>query len=543
MKKPIFNKKDLTKEEIIDEFRKQFGDIIPNSSFIYDFYQHAIKSKNINNFLALQELNILPQDCNITTYDFVLGVAKYDNNKEFFSLYKDLGILNEEYIIKDLTRSNCIISTLLSQNKKDTLNNLLNSGYPKKIFNNSSYLYYILQNKDENAAKYLCNNNIKIPFSLIISAFMWSGSNSKNIQKYYNIIETFLDHKLNDKEINNIQLNQLKTTAYLSLLHCETLNKDLLDTFLDKYKPGVYDSFYFEFMNKEKSLSKKIAESEETLNYFLKNDISNFSNSDLKKISHLVGYHALKNNSEHNFYNILEKSMNFNIKDFLKSEDIDLKYLVKDAFIQHKNNTYSLLIKNGLSLDYSEQKDLFKQTFNYFSYMYRHSNGKKISKSHEPFIINHIIEDPSFDINSSNINIEISFKERDFQINFLQLALESKNTNILNSLKNQERFDVMYSLTEFIFNKVNEYKLKGIKNPNDILDEYSDELIKNINFVSRIYKIDIKDTIINNIPNVFYSNICKEDFNDLLKVSTDRNDLNAILKTKRQVTAFKKGRL
>ena len=92
MKQSIFNNKNLSTKEIIGEFYKQFYNEIPDSkSIVTNFYFDALKSKNINNLLALQELNILPKNSNITTYDFIWDVIKLDNYKDFFSLYNDLG--------------------------------------------------------------------------------------------------------------------------------------------------------------------------------------------------------------------------------------------------------------------------------------------------------------------------------------------------------------------------------------------------------------------------------------------------------------------
>lgn len=540
MNKSIFNNKNLSKKEIINEFYKQFNNEIPDSkSIVTNFYFDAIKSKNINNLLALQELNILPQNSNITAYDFIWDVIKLDNYKDFFSLYNDLGIFNEEYINRDLERTNCIISSLIFKNKTDVLNNLLDAGFPHKLSSNSAYVYYILNNKNEMAAKQLFDKNIEIPFSLMISAFMWSSSNSKNIQKHYNVIEMFLDNM--NKEIDNSKFNQLKTMAYLNLLDSQNLNESLLNTFLNKYKPGVYDPFYFEFMNKEMGLSKKIAESELHLHYFLKNDISEFSTNYAKDLSYSIAYHALRKNSNENIYTLLEKSFDFNFKDFIKSDISDSQSLIENSFINYDNDTYKFLIKNGLSIDYTKQQELLDKTFRHFSNMYNYNNGKQIAKAQEEFIIEHIIGDSAFELNKPNINVEISNQYKFFPINFLQMALEIKSKKILNSLKYQDRFDIISSTSEYVFSKIHEYKIKENLNSEDLSMELSEKL----NIISKIFKIDIQNIVFNSISDICSYKISKEDFTELLKTEMDRKNLKEVLTSvrKRNSVSFNKGRL
>ncbi|HCJ8468035.1 TPA: hypothetical protein NV714_001766 [Escherichia coli] len=540
MNKSIFNNKNLSKKEIINEFYKQFNNEIPDSkSIVTNFYFDAIKSKNINNLLALQELNILPQNSNITAYDFIWDVIKLDNYKDFFSLYNDLGIFNEEYINRDLERTNCIISSLIFKNKTDVLNNLLDAGFPHKLSSNSAYVYYMLNNKNEMAAKQLFDKNIEIPFSLMISAFMWSSSNSKNIQKHYNVIEMFLDNM--NKEIDNSKFNQLKTMAYLNLLDSQNLNESLLNTFLNKYKPGVYDPFYFEFMNKEMGFSKKIAESELHLHYFLKNDISEFSTNYAKDLSYSIAYHALRKNSNENIYTLLEKSFDFNFKDFIKSDISDSQSLIENSFINYDNDTYKFLIKNGLSIDYTKQQELLDKTFRHFSNMYNYNNGKQIAKAQEEFIIEHIIGDSAFELNKPNINVEISNQYKFFPINFLQMALEIKSKKILNSLKYQDRFDIISSTSEYVFSKMHEYKIKENLNSEDLSMELSEKL----NIISKIFKIDIQNIVFNSISDICSYKISKEDFTELLKTEMDRKNLKEVLTSvrKRNSVSFNKGRL
>lgn len=540
MKQSIFNNKNLSTKEIIGEFYKQFNNEIPDSkSIVTNFYFDALKSKNINNLLALQELNILPKNSNITTYDFIWDVIKLDNYKDFFSLYNDLGIFNEEYINRDLERTNCIISSLIFKNKTDVLNNLLDAGFPHKLFSNSSYVYYILNNKNEMAAKQLFDKNIEIPFSLMMSAFMWSSSNSKNIQKHYNVIEMFLDNM--NKKIDNSKFNQLKTMAYLNLLDSQNLNEGLLNTFLNKYKPGAYDPFYFEFMNKEMGLSKKIAESELHLHYFLKNDISEFSTNYAKDLSYSIAYHALRKNSNENIYTLLEKSFDFNFKDFIKSDISDSQSLIENSFINYDNDTYKFLIKNGLSIDYTKQQELLDKTFRHFSNMYNYNNGKQIAKAQEEFIIEHIIGDSAFELNKPNINVEISNQYKFFPINFLQMALEIKSKKILNSLKYQDRFDIISSTSEYVFSKMHEYKIKENLNSEDLSMELSEKL----NIISKIFKIDIQNIVFNSISDIFSYKISKEDFTELLKTEMDRKNLKEVLTSvrKRNSVSFNKGRL
>lgn len=540
MKQSIFNNKNLSTKEIISEFYKHFNNEIPDSkSIVTNFYFDALKSKNINNLLALQELNILPKNSNITTYDFIWDVIKLDNYKDFFSLYNDLGIFNEEYINRDLERTNCIISSLIFKNKTDVLNNLLDAGFPHKLFSNSSYVYYILNNKNEMAAKQLFDKNIEIPFSLMMSAFMWSSSNSKNIQKHYNVIEMFLDNM--NKKIDNSKFNKLKTMAYLNLLDSQNLNESLLNTFLNKYKPGVYDQFYFEFMNKEMGLSKKIAESELHLHYFLKNDISEFSTNYAKDLSYSIAYHALRKNSNENIYTLLEKSFDFNFKDFIKSDISDSQALIENSFINYDNDTYKFLIKNGLSIDYTKQQELLDKTFRHFSNMYNYNNGKQIAKAQEEFIIEHIIGDSAFELNKQNINVEISNQYKFFPINFLQMALEIKSKKILNSLKYQDRFDIISSTSEYVFSKMHEYKIKENLNSDDLSMELSEKL----NIISKIFKIDIQNIVFNSISDICSYKMPKEDFTELLKTEMDRKNLKEVLTSvrKRNPVSFNKGRL
>ena len=540
MKQSIFNNKNLNTKEIISEFYKHFNNEIPDSkSIVTNFYFDALKSKNMNNLLALQELNILPKNSNITTYDFIWDVIKLDNYKDFFSLYNDLGIFNEEYINRDLERTNCIISSLIFKNKTDVLNNLLDAGFPHKLFSNSSYVYYILNNKNEMAAKQLFDKNIEIPFSLMMSAFMWSSSNSKNIQKHYNVIEMFLDNM--NKKIDNSKFNQLKTMAYLNLLDSQNLNESLLNTFLNKYKPGVYDPFYFEFMNKEMGLSKKIAESELHLHYFFKNDISEFSTNYAKDLSYSIAYHALRKNSNENIYTLLEKSFDFNFKDFIKSDISDSQSLIENSFINYDNDTYKFLIKNGLSIDYTKQQELLDKTFRHFSNMYNYNNGKQIAKAQEEFIIEHIIGDSAFELNKPNINVEISNQYKFFPINFLQMALEIKSKKILNSLKCQDRFDIISSTSEYVFSKMHEYKIKENLNSEDLSMELSEKL----NIISKIFKIDIQNIVFNSISDICSYKMSKEDFTELLKTEMDRKNLKEVLTSvrKRNSVSFNKGRL
>lgn len=542
MKQSIFYNKNLSTKEIIGEFYKQFNNEIPHSkSIVTNFYFDALKSKNINNFLALQELNIFPQNSNITTYDFIWDVIKLDNYKDFFSLYNDLGIFNEEYINRDLERTNCIISSLINKNKIDVLNNLLDTGFPKKLFPNSGYVYYILNNKNEMAAKELFDKNIEIPFSLMISAFMWSGSNNKNVQKHYNIIEMFLDNMNKNDNIDNSKFNQLKTMAYLNLLDSDHLQENLLNKFLNKYKPGVYDPFYFEFMNKEMVLSKKIAESELHLHYFLKNDISEFSTNYAKDLSYSIAYHALRKNSNENIYTLLEKSFDFNFKDFIKSDISDSKALIEDSFINYNNDTYNFLIKHGLSIDYTKQQELLDKTFRHFSNMYNYNYGKQITKAQEEFIIEHIIGDSAFELNKPNINVEISNQYKFFPINFLQIALEIKSKKILNSLKDQDRFDILRSTSEYIFSKMHEYKIKENLNSEDLSMELSEKL----NIISKIFKIDIQNIVLNSISDICSYKMSKEDFTELLKTEMDRKNLKEVLISvrKKNPVSFNKGRL
>lgn len=536
--KGAFSKKNWDTEQIINnynEIKKEAPHLFNNESdYSAVFYNEAISSKNINNLKALKELNISLTAPLPTLSDIILRILPYPDRKDFIQVLSDLGLFDEQYVKKSSERSGCLISYLLYEHKEDVVQELINNGYPKKIYGCDNYISVLLElNKYEEISEFL-KQDFEYDFNDLVIQLMFTHP-KKNIEKngFFDISNKILNAAINSNNCSKDTVNDLKTAIFLNLLSQESigLNSDYEKIFLNTFGSFTYTPFLLKLCHEKTNVFQQIAFSEK-IELFLKNHIRENTN----EIATSLAKWAIHSDYDISVYPIISDALKLSQEEIATSIINKNNKVLINAFVGMHQNSYEFLRQ------YSDVDNLvYKGDITSLAQIFYHSmnfdtNPKKFLKDNEDFLIEHVIKNNKFNLNKEEISY-VLYDDNTIEVDMFYLSVSFRNQKLLNSLINDSccNFNFETSFTNFIYNKLHEqYSFDNVKS-----EEFKKEIERNIKLISKYKNLILKhedivciyDKIIEtNDPDESYH----QELNLLLNIQIEKNLLqNSINKKKK----------
>ena len=452
IKNLIFGKKELTTEELINQFEKSSKNIEDFKKTILNIKQNQLNNillkqigyLNIKNINELNDLINILQEKNIIQE---INLSSNQNKKQIYYLFQQLKFLNEiynNYIKDNEIFSYCFKDKYLFFNylieKLDTNNNLnkiiYNTYFQKEIY--LKLLEYNLFNNIEKNLIFLIPNQNNIDYI----------NNFQSIPKYCELKNYF--NKINDKDL--IQENWLNLYIYFEnkedlfnkLQHLQIENYDKINSLLNLY-----------------NINKKINNNLTIYNFFKNKNIQN-------------NFYSLYNfDSYSNFTNIIKDIIKFSKKkEIINIEFLPIKILeillIKKSKYEFISFTIDKIFDSNLYDRISFVNFIIKILFEFYCENY--SSSIQLSK-----IIGHLSKIFPDIINLSD-KINNSLK-------FIQILENNQITLTLNELiiseNNNDNSVIMQCLINYIYNicenSINDKEY-------NFIDKNYDDLQKLLNF-------------------------------------------------------------
>ncbi len=451
IKNLIFGKRELTTEELINQFEKSSKNIEDFKKTILNIKQNELNNillkqigyLNIKNINELNDLINILQEKNIIQE---INLSSNQNKKQIYYLFQQLKFLNEiynNYIKDNEIFSYCFKDKYLFFNylieKLDTNNNLnkiiYNTYFQKEIY--LKLLEYNLFNNIEKNLIFLIPNQNNIDYI----------NNFQSIPKYCELKNYF--NKINDKDL--IQENWLNLYIYFEnkedlfnkLQHLQIENYDKINSLLNLY-----------------NINKKINNNLTIYNFFKNKNIQN-------------NFYSLYNfDSYSNFTNIIKDIIKFSKKkEIINIEFLPIKILeillIKKSKYEFISFTIDKIFDSNLYDRISFVNFIIKILFEFYCENY--SSSIQLSK-----IIGHLSKIFPDIINLSD-KINNSLK-------FIQILENNQITLTLNELiiseNNNDNSVIMQCLINYIYNicenSINdkEYNFIDKLKMNDVIESY-----------------------------------------------------------------------
>lgn len=536
--KGAFSKKNWDTEQIknnYNEIKKEAPHLFNNESdYSAVFYNEAISSKNINNLKALKELNISLTAPLPTLSDIILRILPYSDRKYFIQVLSDLGLFDEQYVKKSSEHSGCLISYLLYEDKEDVVQELINNGYPKKIYGCNNYISVLLElNKYEEISEFL-KQDFEYDFNDLVIQLMFTHP-KKSIEKngFFDISNKILNAAINSKNCSKDTVNDLKTAIFLNLLSQESigLNSDYEQIFLNTFDSFAYTPFLLKLCHEKTNVFQQIAFSEK-IELFLKNEIKENTN----EIATSLAKWAVHSDYDLSVYPIISDALKLSQEEIATSIINKNNKVLINAFVGMHRNSYEFLRK------YSDVDNLvYKGDITSFAQIFYHSmnfeaNPKKFLKENEDFLIEHVIKNNKFNLNKEEISY-VLYDDNTIEVDLFYLSVSFRNQKLLNSLINDSdsNFNFDKSFTNFIYNKLHEqYSFDNVKG-----EQFKKEIERNIKLISKYKNLILKhDDIVSIYENIIETNDPDESYhkelNLLLNIQIEKNLLQNSINKKKQ---------
>jgi len=536
--KGAFSKKNWDTEQIVNNYNqiKKDAPYLFNNDTDYSpvFYNEAISSKNINNLKALKELNISLTAPLPTLSDMILRILPYSNRKDFIKTLSDLGLFDEEYVKTNCDRSGCLISYLLYENREDVVQELINNGYPKKIYGYNNYISVLLESNNYLEISEFLKQDFEYNFDDLTIQIMFTHP-KKNVDKndFFDISDKLLSAAINSNNCSKDTINDLKTAIFLNLLSQESTgaNPDYEKIFLNKYGSFSYSPFLLNLCNQKKNLFQQIAFSEK-IELFLKNEIT----EDANEIAISLARWAIHSNYDMSVYSTISDKLKLTQETIATSViDKNNKALI-NSFIGMHQNSYEFL-KRYSDIDNLEYKGNITSLARIFNHsMIFESNPKKFLKESEDFLIEHVVKNNRFNLNKEEVGL-VLYDNIIIEVDLFYLSVSFGNKRLLNSLLNDSpsNFNFDKSFTNFIYNKLHEqYSLDNVKS-----EQFKKEIERNIKLISKYKNLILThDDIVSIYENIIETNDPDESYhkelNLLLNIQIEKNLLKNSINKKKQ---------
>lgn len=536
--KGAFSKKNWDTEQIknnYNEIKKEAPHLFNNESdYSAVFYNEAISSKNINNLKALKELNISLTAPLPTLSDMILRILPYPDRKYFIQVLSDLGLFDEQYVKKSSEHSGCLISYLLYEHKEDVVQELINNGYPKKIYGCNNYISVLLElNKYEEISEFL-KQDFEYDFNDLVIQLMFTHPN-KSIEKngFFDISNKILNAAINSKNCSKDTVNDLKTAIFLNLLSQESigLNFDYEQIFLNTFGSFAYTPFLLKLCHEKTNVFQQIAFSEK-IELFLKNEIKENTN----EIATSLAKWAIHSDYDLSVYPIISDALKLSQKEIATSIINKNNKVLINSFVGMHKNSYEFLKKYS-DIDNLEYKGNITSLARIFNHsMSFEANSKKFLKESEDFLIEHVIKNNKFNLNKEEIGL-VLYDDVIIEVDLFYLAVSFGNKKLLNSLINDSNsnFNFDKSFTNFIYNKLHEqYSFDNVKG-----EQFKKEIERNIKLISKYKNLILKhDDIVSIYENIIETNDPDESYhkelNLLLNIQIEKNLLQNSINKKKQ---------
>lgn len=453
----IFSSKKFTASEMKEKFNNH---CIKNNIKISDLTKYelanilinAAKNKDITGLIAMHDIGFPFKNLSFSyLQDAIMEATKHKNFNEYFSLMNKMGAFNNIDYDKEYEDFNafCVISYLLSKNKKEIAEALIQAGFSKKIQSSTThniFSYLIEDRKYSDAVKILKEMDILLKGENISWSLFFAHIENKTEKNNY---IDFIKEIINSDKVE--KSGKLLSALWMSVCLNKTIKVSDVKGILPSLPYSGKNQFELDFLHL-KNINAVV-----DLNSSLHNDYPDKLNLFKEYISESIYENILKNFSKH----VISHPKKEIVEDLVQKTDF-IKLLENEKELVVENVESGNMKSFALYDHYFPDNQIITRTMNKFVEKNVFLSCIKSNTLND--LCDYFVTPESVN-KFEGVHVMSHYK----RYSLFNIALENNHTKMLNKMMSMDNFDIGENIKNHI-------KICIEKNPN----KEPEEIMKNI---------------------------------------------------------------
>jgi len=434
----IFSNKKLTVSEIKEKFnnhcKKNNVAISDLTKYeLADIFINAAKNKELTGLIAINDIGFPFKDLSFSDIqDAIMEAAKHKNFREYFSLMNKMGAFKNIDYDKEYENFNafCVISYLLSKNKKEIAGALIQAGFSKKIQSsttNNIFSYLIEDRKYGEAINLLKEMDILLKGETISWSLFFAHIDNK--QEKNNYID-FIKEIINSDKV--AKSNKLLSALWMSVCLNKTIKvsevKDILPILPDSGK----NQFELDFLHL-KNINAVVG-----LNSSLHHDYPHKLNLFKECVSESIYKDIIENLGKH----VISHPKTEIVEDFVQKTDF-IKLLENEKELVVGNVESGNMKSFSLYNHYFPDNQIIKNTMDKFVEKNVFVHGVTSNTLND--LCDYFVTSESVN-KIAGVYVMSNYK----RYSLFNIALENNHTKMLNKMMSMDNFDIAENIKNHI---------------------------------------------------------------------------------------------